>query len=82
MCIYVDDSHQSATFLRTKLCECVFAGFFLHMFLQVSLTVCVSASLLLSCGTLGCVCLSWKETEEESECSSAVFVCVGQCLEV
>lgn len=28
MCIYVDDSHQSATFLRTKLCECVFAGFF------------------------------------------------------
>lgn len=41
------------------------------MFLQVSLTVCLSESLLLSCGTLGCVCLcvSREEPGEERECS-------------
>lgn len=56
-----------------RVCVCVF----IHMFLQVSFTVCVNESLLLRCCILGCVCLCvpWEETEEESECS-VLCLCV------
>lgn len=66
---------------RGPNCESVCAGMFIHMFLQASLTVCVSESLLLClpvrCGILGCVCMcvSWAETEEESECG-VLCLCV------
>lgn len=69
----VRDIPESQT-VSVCVCDCI------HMFLQVSLPVCLS--LPPHCGILGCVCVCHgkRVREEESECGGLCLCLFGQCV--